>query len=118
MPRIYHELLSLLPILIQLAQFIEGDLQRVHLAEELGELLGEEGTLAFLGDAAHGSLGHEVAEATLIVDDFERLQVVEGTYHSVGIHLHHRGIFAHRGDAVVLAVDAYTITFLPPGRFL
>ena len=90
--------------LIHLAQFIEGDLQRIHLAEELGEFFGEEGALALLGDAAHGTLGHEVAEATLVVDDFERLQVVEGAHHGVGIHLHHRGILAHRGDAVVFAI--------------
>ena len=110
--QIYYELLFLFSVLIQLAQFIEGDLQRIHLAEEFGQLLGEEGALALLGDAAHGPLGHEVAQAALVVDDFERLQVIEGAHHGVGIHLHHGGIFAHRGDAVILAVGAlqYLIT--------
>ena len=92
--------------LIHLPQFIHRNLQRIHLAEEFGEFLGEEGALALLGDATHGALGHEVAEPPLIVDDFERLQVVEGVHHGVGIDLDHRGILAHRGDAVVLAIPA------------
>ena len=50
---------------------IHRDFQRIHLVEEFGQFLGEEGAFALLGDAAHGTLGHEIAEATLVVDDFE-----------------------------------------------
>ena len=50
-------------------QLIEGDFQRIHLAEKFGEFFSEEGALALLGDATCCTLGHEVAQATLVVDN-------------------------------------------------
>ena len=88
-------------IAVHRRQFGIGNAQRVQLFEKIVALVRQELLLAQGENPLAGTRSHKIADAPLVVDDTLRLELVERAHHRVGIHLHHRGILAHRGNATV-----------------
>ena len=88
-------------IAVHRRQFGIGNAQRVQLFEKIVDLVRQELFLAQGENPLAGTRGHKIADTPLVVDDALRLELVERTHHRVGIHLHHGGILAHRGNAAV-----------------
>jgi len=99
MREILVRVLSLL--LVVFFQIVIGYTQKVHGLEELWNGFGQKLFPFVLNGLLFTGITNKVANATIVVNDIDALQIVERTHGRVGIYLHGGCYIPNGGDALI-----------------
>ena len=93
-------------LLIALEHIIGRKVEKVHLLEDIGQNFVNEEVLAQADDDLASSLRDKVADATLVVDNLQILQIFVGAHHGVGVDLDQSGVGTDGRDALFFGIVA------------